>query len=62
MFVTFYYLVPYFDVTPGFIIQKQVSIGKEMVLSCKIHDQLIDFNKFGIIVPKLPSVNDISNI
>lgn len=62
MFVTLYYLVPYFDGTPGFIIQKQVSFGKEMVISCKIHDQLIDFHKFGIIVPKLSTVNDISNI
>lgn len=33
-----------------------------MVLSCKIHDQLIDFNKFDIIVPKFLSENVISNI
>lgn len=33
-----------------------------MVLSCKIHDQLIDFNKFDIIVLKFLSENDISNI
>lgn len=61
-FVSFYVVIPYDDDTTGFLIERQITFGVDMVIHCKIFNKEFDLVGFGISVPTLPTVEVISKL
>lgn len=61
-FVTYYFVTPYSDISFGVLVEKQISFGKDMVITCKIHNKLFDLKQFGITIPCPPLVTNITSL
>lgn len=61
-FITFYLAISCIDGTFGLLLEKQISFGKDMVIICKMYNKIFDLEKFGIEIPCLPLVQNITNI
>lgn len=61
-FVSIYMVLPCDDDTTGFLIERQITFGIDMVIQFKIFNKVINLSSLGISVPALPSVDNINGL